>query len=75
MISWIINILGLLGSWYSTNLESESILQNMVFPLLCRRRVAIESIIGHMKADCRLSRNWLTGCQGDASNIHIAAYV
>ncbi|WP_338844876.1 IS5 family transposase [Massilia sp. W12] len=31
-----------------------------------RRRSAIEPVIGHMKNDGRLSRNWLKGADGDA---------
>jgi len=41
--------------------------------VLCRRRAAIEPIIGHLKQDYRLSRNWLKGSQGDAINLHMAA--
>ena len=38
-----------------------------------RRRSAIESIIGHLKNDCRLNRNYLWGSQGDAINASLAA--
>lgn len=31
---WIINIVGLVGSWYYSSLESESILQNTICPIL-----------------------------------------
>ncbi len=31
-----------------------------------RRRSAIEPVIGHMKNDGRLRRNWLQGTEGDA---------
>ena len=41
--------------------------------LLCRRRAAIEPIIGHLKHDYRLSRNWLKGSEGDAVNLYMAA--
>ena len=41
--------------------------------LLCRRRAAIEPIIGHLKHDYRLSRNWLKGSEGDAINLYMAA--
>jgi len=41
--------------------------------VLCRRRAAIEPIIGHLKHDYRLSRNWLKGSEGDAINLHMAA--
>ena len=40
---------------------------------LCQRRAAIEPIIGHLKADYRLSRNWLKGSQGDSINLLMAA--
>lgn len=33
-----------------------------------KRRNAIEPVIGHMKADGKLKRNWLKGQQGDAIN-------
>jgi len=39
----------------------------------CRRRAAIEPIIGHMKSDFRLSRNYLKGIAGDEINLLMAA--
>ncbi len=39
----------------------------------CRRRAAIEPIIGHLKSDYRLSRNYLKGSVGDELNLLIAA--
>lgn len=39
----------------------------------CRRRAAIEPIIGHLKADFRLSRNYLKGIEGDEINLLLAA--
>ena len=39
----------------------------------CRRRAAIEPIIGHLKADFRLSRNYLKGIEGDEVNLLLAA--
>lgn len=33
---------------------------------MIRRRSAIEPVIGHMKADGKLDRNWLKGTLGDA---------
>lgn len=33
-----------------------------------RRRAAIEPVIGHMKNDGRLGRNWLKGAEGDRMN-------
>ena len=40
---------------------------------LCKRRAAIEPIIGHLKSDFRLSRNLLKGQIGDEINILMAA--
>jgi IS5 family transposase len=39
----------------------------------CRRRAAIEPIIGHLKSDFRLSRNFLKGITGDIINLLMAA--
>ena len=39
----------------------------------CRRRAAIEPIIGHLKSDFRLSRNFLKGVAGDEINLLMAA--
>jgi IS5 family transposase len=39
----------------------------------CRRRAAIEPIIGHLKADFRLTRNFLKGTVGDSINLLMAA--
>lgn len=39
----------------------------------CRRRAAIEPLIGHLKSDFRLSRNFLKGKVGDAINLMMAA--
>ena len=38
-----------------------------------RRRAEIEPIIGHLKTDNRLSRNFLKGVTGDATNVMLAA--
>lgn len=40
---------------------------------LCQKRAAIEPIIGHLKQDFRLQRNWLKGSQGDSINLLMAA--
>lgn len=40
---------------------------------MCRRRAAIEPLIGHFKSDFRLSRNFLSGTIGDVVNLHMAA--
>jgi IS5 family transposase len=39
----------------------------------CRRRAAIEPIIGHLKSDFRLARNFLKGVIGDRINVLMAA--
>ena len=39
----------------------------------CRRRAAIEPIIGHLKYDFRLSRSFLKGSLGDEINMLMAA--
>ena len=39
----------------------------------CQRRAAIEPIIGHLKSDHRLSRNFLKGIAGDQINLLMAA--
>jgi IS5 family transposase len=39
----------------------------------CQRRAAIEPIIGHLKADYRLTRNFLKGSAGDLINVLMAA--
>jgi len=39
----------------------------------CRRRAAIEPIIGHLKSDFRLSRNFLKGTKGDEINLLMSA--
>jgi IS5 family transposase len=38
-----------------------------------RRRAAIEPVIGHMKSDGHLGRNFLLGTEGDAANVILAA--
>ena len=40
---------------------------------MCRRRTAIEPLIGHLKSDFRLSRNYLKGVAGDSINLLMAA--
>ena len=39
----------------------------------CRRRAAIEPIIGHLKSDFRLAKNYLKGAAGDLFNALLAA--
>ena len=38
-----------------------------------RRRAAIEPIIGHLKSDHRMARNFLKGFKGDEVNLLLAA--
>jgi IS5 family transposase len=38
-----------------------------------KRRAAIEPVIGHLKQDHRLSRNFYKGIKGDNNNIMLAA--
>jgi IS5 family transposase len=38
-----------------------------------RRRNAVEPVIGHMKSDGHLGRNFLLGTEGDAANVVLAA--
>ena len=39
----------------------------------CRKRAAIEPIIGHVKQSCRMQRNYLKGFAGDQMNALLAA--
>ncbi len=39
----------------------------------CQRRAAIEPIIGHLKSDYRLGRNYLKGIKGDEINLLMAS--
>jgi len=57
----------------SPPLKRDTAYQRQKKRILCRRRAAIEPIIGHLKHDYRLSRNWLKGSAGDAINLHMAA--
>nr|WP_256212208.1 transposase [Nitrosomonas communis] len=38
----------------------------------CKRRAAIEALIGHLKSDFRWSRNYLKGVMGDHVNLLMA---
>ena len=38
-----------------------------------RRRAAVEPVIGHLKSDHRMDRNFLIGAHGDAANAVLAA--
>jgi IS5 family transposase len=39
---------------------------------MLKRRSAIEPVIGHMKSDCRIDRNYLKGIEGDRFNAIMA---
>lgn len=39
----------------------------------CRSRAAVEPVIGHVKHDCRMARNYLKGTIGDHVNANLAA--
>ena len=57
----------------SPPLKRDSAYQRQKKRILCRKRAAIEPIMGHLKQDYRLSRNWLRGSQGDEINLLMAA--
>jgi len=57
----------------STPLKRESSYQKQQKRKKFKRRAAIEPIIGHLKADYRLSRNYLKGFIGDQINLLLAA--
>ena len=57
----------------SVPLKRDTAYQRQKKRTLCRRRAAIEPIIGHLKHDYRLQRNWLKGSEGDAINLLMAA--
>jgi len=39
----------------------------------CRARAAVEPVIGHVKHDCRMARNYLKGTIGNHVNANLAA--
>jgi IS5 family transposase len=57
----------------SKPLKRDTAYQRQKKRIQCRRRAAIEPIIGHLKSDYRLSRNKLKGELGDVINLHMAA--
>ena len=57
----------------SSPLKRDNTYQRQKKRRFCRKRAAIEPIIGHLKQDYRLQRNWLKGSQGDAINLLMAA--
>lgn len=54
-------------------LKRDSRYQRDVKRKRCRRRAAIEPLIGHLKSDYRLGRNFLKGVVGDQINVLMAA--
>jgi IS5 family transposase len=57
----------------SGSLARQSPLRLCPKAVYCKRRAAIEPIIGHLKSDFRLSRNLLKGQVGDEINVLMAA--
>ena len=55
------------------NRSAKSTYQKRSKSALCRQRAAIEPIIGHIKFDCRMARNFLKGTKGDQINAIMAA--
>jgi IS5 family transposase len=66
-------VLGTKISIPSTPLKSDSKYQKEKKREKFRRRASIEPIIGHLKSDHRLSRNYLKGFIGDEINLIMAA--
>ena len=56
-----------------TVLKRDTLKQKEVKQEKFRRRAAIEPIIGHMKSDYRMARNYLKGFTGDEINLLLAA--
>jgi IS5 family transposase len=54
---------------HKTLLKKDNRYQRDEKPNTCKRRVAIEPIIGHMKSNFRLARNFLKGVQCDEINL------
>ncbi len=53
-------------------LKRDNAYQRQKKRILCRKRSAIEPIIGHLKHDHRLLRSWLKGAEGDRINLLMA---
>ena len=53
-------------------LKRDNAYQRQKKRILCRKRSAIEPIIGHLKQDHRLLRSWLKGAEGDRINLLMA---
>jgi IS5 family transposase len=56
-----------------SNTVAESAYQKQILRKGFRRRAAIEPVIGHLKSDHRLSRNFYKGIFGDNINVMLAA--
>ena len=54
-------------------LKRDTLYQQQKKRILCRQRAAIEPVIGHLKHDYRLSKNWLKGSEDDSINLLMAA--
>ena len=54
-------------------LKFDSVSQRKRKARLCKRRSAVEPVIGHLKSDYRLARCYLKGAVGDAINLAMAA--
>jgi IS5 family transposase len=53
--------------------KSDTLWQRSKTRMRFRRRAGIEPVIGHLKADHRMARNFLKGVLGDAINLYMAA--
>lgn len=56
----------------SPPLKRDSDYQKQRKRVLCRKRSAVESVIGHLKNDYRMRRNYLKGSLGDVMNLAMA---
>ena len=50
------------------NVSGDTPSKSLYHRRLARRRSCVEAVIGHLKADCRMGRNYLHGEQGDSLN-------
>jgi IS5 family transposase len=53
--------------------EDQSLREKKAMQKRFRRRCAIEPVIGHLKSDFRMARNFLKGAIGDSMNVMLAA--
>ena len=68
-ITHVGNIIALI----SGKIKAKTVWQKQWYRKKFRSRSAIGPIIGHLKTDCRLLRNYLKGTQGDQINAFMAA--